>query len=156
MMLFVKTFAVFIMSFALGILYRIPRTSLLYGSIVGALSWLMMYSMVGSGYSVIFSNFLGSIIVGLGAEALARGIKMPATVFIVPGFIPLVPGREAYMTMLYMVEGQYTQGTYMGMQTVLIGGAIAFGIFISSSFFRLMMNYVMESKLNADKSERMD
>jgi uncharacterized membrane protein YjjB (DUF3815 family) len=152
MTLLIKTMSVFFMSFALGVLYRIPRTSLLYGSIVGALSWLVMYSVVDYGYSVILANFFGSIIVGLGAETLARVIKMPATVFIVPGFIPLVPGREAYMTMLHMVEGQYSKGVYWGMQTILIAGAIAFGIFVSSSFYRLIVNYIMESKLNADKS----
>lgn len=151
MMLLLKTTAVFFMSFALGILYRIPRTSLLYGSIVGALSWLVMYLLVNYGYSAILANFLGSILIGAGAEVLARIVKMPATVFIIPGFIPLVPGREAYMTILYMVEGLYNKGVYMGMQTLLIGGAIAFGIFVSSGICRLVMNYIMESKLNADK-----
>lgn len=151
MILLLKTIAVFCMSFALGILYRIPRTSLVYGSIVGALSWLVMYILVNNGHSAILANFFGSILIGAGAEALARMVKMPATVFIVPGFIPLVPGREAYMTILYMVEGLYAKGVDMAMQTLLIGGAIAFGIFVSSSIYRLARNYIVESNFNADK-----
>lgn len=126
------------MSNAIGILYRIPRNLIVYASITGVTGWLVTYLVISSGISTIMANFLGSMVVGILSEVLARVLRKPATIFIIPGFIPLVPGREAYTTMLFMVEGQYTNGVAMGMLTLLTGGAIAFGIFVSSTLFRIL------------------
>lgn len=128
------------MSVSVGVLYRIPRSLLIHASLTGTVSWLVMKSAAGLGANIIFAFFLGALTVGIVAEILARIEKKPATIFIIPGFIPLVPGREAYMTMLYMVRGDYAEGVSMAMKTLLIGGAIAFGIFISATVFRLLQN----------------
>lgn len=143
-MIVAKILAVWIMGIAIGVLYRIPRRLVVPSSLVGVLAWLIYYGAITSGINAIFANFLASMAVGFTAELLARKLKKPATMFAVPGFIPLVPGREAYTTMLHMVRGEYLEGVAMGMQTMLIAGAIAFGIFISSTLFRLAANYRSE------------
>ncbi|HWR07483.1 threonine/serine exporter family protein [Sporomusa sp.] len=148
-MFLVKVVAVLAMSIAIGVLYRIPRTLLIYASVTGVVGWVVMYLVVLNGVNSIMANFLGSMAVGLLAELLARVLKKPATIFIVPGFIPLVPGREAYTAMRFMVEGQYNEGVAMGMLTLLTGGAIAFGIFVSSTLYRLTRistDYQVESR----------
>lgn len=148
-MLFVKIAAVFVMGIAIGVLYRIPRNLLLYASAAGVAGWIVTYFVVKSGISTIMANFLGSMVVGLVAEFLARTLKKPATIFIIPGFIPLVPGREAYTAMRFMVESQFNEGVAMGMLTLLTGGAIAFGIFVSSTLYRLLYvrkDYQVESR----------
>lgn len=137
-MFLLKVVAVYAMSAAIGVLYRIPRRLLMYASMTGVVGWLVMWYVAASGISSIMANFLGSMVVGLLAELLARFLKKPATIFSVPGFIPLVPGREAYTAMRFMVEGRYNEGVAMGMLTLLTGGAIAFGIFVSSTLYRLM------------------
>ena len=152
-MLLVKVIAVFLISASIGILYRIPRNLLLYASLVGVVAWLIMYYTMIVGATVVLADFLASITVGVMAEFLSRVLKKPATIFIIPGFIPLVPGGDAYTTMLYMVKGEYLNGVAMGMQTILTGGAIAFGIFVSATIFRLVTNYNIERSLrNVDKS----
>jgi len=144
-MLVLKIMAVLLISVSVGILYRIPRKLLVYVSIVGIVAWLIMYNTMRLGGTEILADFLASIAVGVMAEILARILKKPATIFIIPGFIPLVPGGDAYITMLHMVEGHYIDGVAKGMQTILTGGAIAFGIFVSSTIFRLVKNYNLES-----------
>jgi uncharacterized membrane protein YjjB (DUF3815 family) len=144
-MLVLKIMAVLLISVSVGILYRIPRKLLVYVSIVGIVAWLIMYNTMRLGGTEILADFLASIAVGVMAEILARILKKPATIFIIPGFIPLVPGGDAYITMLHMVEGHYVDGVAKGMQTILTGGAIAFGIFVSSTIFRLVINYNLES-----------
>lgn len=151
-MLALKIAAVFMMSAAIGILYRVPRRLLFYDGLVGVLSWLVVYTTLQSGGNIIMADFLGSIAVGIIAELLARLLKKPATIFVIPGFIPLVPGGEAYTTIRFMVEGSYADGVAMGMKTVMIGGAIAFGIFVSSTVYRLVINYSVENNTeNAGK-----
>ena len=141
-MLLIKIAAVFAMGSAIGVLYRIPRNLLIYASATGVAGWMVMYLVAKSGISTIMANFLGSMVVGVVAEFLARYLKKPATIFTVPGFIPLVPGREAYTTMKFMVESQFNEGVAMGMLTLLTGGAIAFGIFASSTLYRLLRVYI--------------
>lgn len=140
-MLALKLLAVFLMGAAVGILYRVPRSLLLYGSLNAMLAWLAMYGFAGYGGNAIGANFCGGLMVGLVAELLARLLRKPATIFVIPGFIPLVPGREAFMTMRFFVEREYSQAVAMGAQTLFIAGAIAFGIFVSVTVYRLILTY---------------
>ncbi|SHJ48145.1 threonine/serine exporter family protein [Propionispora hippei] len=140
-MVIFKLVAVFLMSVSVGVLYRIPRSLLLYAGGVGVAAWGVMYLAGLAGANPIMANFLASIVIGVSAELLARLLKKPATIFIIPAFFPLVPGSEAYTTMLYMVKGHYVDGVSMAMRTVLTGAAIAFGIFSSSTVYRLVINY---------------
>ncbi len=134
-----KIAAVFVMGTAVGILYRIPRNLLLYGALNATLAWLVTVLFVGAGTNAVAANFFGGIALGAAAEALARRLRKPATIFIIPGFFPLVPGRQAYTAMRYVVEGRYGPATEMAVQTLLTAGAIAFGIFASVTVYRLLL-----------------
>jgi uncharacterized membrane protein YjjB (DUF3815 family) len=150
-----KIVATFLLSAAIGILYRVPRSVVLYSSINGTVSWLILYGLIASGVNVIAASFCGRLAVGTIAEILARLLRKPATIFIIPGFIPLVPGREAYTTMRYMVEGWQLEALSMGVQTLLMAGAIAFGIIISIFSYRLAANFKFGNETgigNADEN----
>lgn len=139
-MLAFKIIAVFFMSASFGVLFRMPRSLLFYAGLVGVAAWLAMYSILMISGSVVLAVFVGSIAIGLSAEFLARFLKKPATLFVIPGFIPFVPGGETYNTVRYLVEGRYVDGAAMGMRVALIGSAIAFGVFVSSTVLRLIMD----------------
>ncbi|MDR3589726.1 MAG: threonine/serine exporter family protein [Negativicutes bacterium] len=144
-MLGLKIAAVFIMGAAIGILYRIPRSVLLYASFNGTIAWLVIYFLMQAGTNVVAASFVSALIIGALAEMLARALRKPATVFIIPGFIPLVPGREAFTTMQLLVEGRQLDALSMGAQTLFTAGAIAFGIFVSITAYRLMVTYKLKS-----------
>lgn len=154
-MLIYKVLAVAVMGIAIGVLYRVPRNLLVYGSLAGLVAWAVMYTTLLLGGKIVAASFFGSLAAGCLSEIMARIVKKPATIFIIPGFIPLVPGKEAYTTMLFLVEGRYGEGMAMGVMTLLIGGAIAFGIFLSTTIFRLIANYKVRKK-HAGNSENMD
>ncbi len=147
----VKIAAVFVMGTAVGVMYRIPRGLLPYGGLNAVLAWLVAYLLGAAGMSVVAAIFFGSVALGAAAEALARLLRKPATIFIIPGFIPLVPGREAYTTMRWLVEGQHGDALAMGMQTLLTAGAIAFGIFVSITVYRLALTYMYNFRKGAGR-----
>ncbi len=144
-MLGLKIAAVFIMGAAIGVLYRIPRSVLLYASFNGTVAWLVTYVLLQAGTNVVAASFVSALVIGALAEMLARALRKPATVFIIPGFIPLVPGREAFTTMQYLVEGRQLDALSMGAQTLFMAGAIAFGIFVSITVYRLGVTYKLKS-----------
>lgn len=129
----IKLLAIFLLSLAIGMLYRVPKSSLIYGAIVGVIGWWNFHIVTILGASIYIGCFLGSLMVALLSEVLARHLRKPATIFLIPGFIPLVPGREAYLTMLAIISGDYVDGLAMAIQTGFMGGAIAMGIFVIST-----------------------
>lgn len=147
-MLLLKIAAVFAMGTAVGAMYRVPRSLVLYGGLNAALSWLVTYYAAEAGLSIVAASFSGAVAVGVAAELLARVLRTPATIFIIPGFIPLVPGREAYTTMRLLVEGLNGEAMAMAVLTFLTAGAIAFGIFVSVTVYRLALSYMVGGGTN--------
>lgn len=122
-----------ICTMAFGVLFNIPRKQLLYAALVGALGWVV-YSLLSKYFSSnVMAAFMGALIVGIVSEFLARYRKMPATVFIIPGIIPLVPGYGLYYSMLKIVESDYLAATEVGVETILTAIAISSAIIITTS-----------------------
>ena len=72
--------------------------------------------------------FLATLVLTLYAEVMARVRKAPATVFLVPGTIPMVPGGSLYYTMRHAVLGEWEDFFVQGLHTILLAGAIAGGV----------------------------
>ena len=62
------------------------------------------------------------------AEVLARRLKTPATLFVVPAILPLVPGGSLYYTMENVVHGRMEAARSFGTQTLIAALALAAGI----------------------------
>ena len=75
------------------------------------------------------------------SEILARKLKYPAILFVIPGIIPLVPGLGMYNTMLYLIQNDYNNAIAKGADVLFVGGAISLGVLIITSLaktFRLI------------------
>ena len=72
------------------------------------------------------------------AELFARIFKVPATVFIIVGIIPMVPGGGMYYTMDALVSGNMPLFVEKGMQTAASAGAIAVGCSLVTSLARIL------------------
>mgnify|MGYP002622542951 CR=1 FL=1 len=119
-----------------GILFNIPRKQLAYSAITGAIGWILYSQLIGRFDSPVMAAFAGALAVGSISEILARKRKMPATVFIIPGLIPLVPGYGLYYSMLKIIEADYTAATEIGMETILVAIAISSAVIVSTSIGR--------------------
>lgn len=130
----------FILSFfataGFAIYFNAPISSVIPTGIVGALSWSLYY--IASDYlnQKIIGAFLAAFLVGFLGEKLAIKLKKPATVFITPGIVPLVPGAGMYYTMLYLVEKDFVMAAGQGTETFFVAASIAIGIITSTIFSR--------------------
>ncbi|WP_027340586.1 threonine/serine exporter family protein [Halonatronum saccharophilum] len=124
----------FIIVLTFGAIFESPKRSLWLLGLTGAISWggfLLSQLLINQ---VVISAFIASIIVGICGEIFARVMKLPVTVFVVCGIIPLVPGVPAYDTMLHLINGDYIKGVERGVTTLLIAGSIAFAVAIVGAF----------------------
>lgn len=125
----------FFATVSFGIIFSVPRNALLVGGVIGMVAWGIYRLLPEFGLTAIFATSVASLAVATIAHLLAKKYRIPATVFTIPGIIPLVPGSKAYYTMLAFVESDYLGGLELGIETLLQAGAIAAGIVIALAVF---------------------
>ena len=118
----------FVVSFAFAIFFNAPKKSLLSCGIVGAVGWLA-YVLTKLVSDVVVGSFVGML-----STSASKRLRMPATIFIYTGIIPLVPGYGMYNTMQNIVTKNYNIALKVGLETLLQAGAIAMGILLASVF----------------------
>ncbi len=128
----------FFASVCLVILFNIERKKLVWAGLCGSLGWIVYLLVFKYTESPIMSSFAGAFVLGLYSEILAKKLKAPASEFSIPGMFPLVPGLSAYNTVKYFVENNNVLALETGIQTISVGGAIGFGIMLSSATVRLI------------------
>lgn len=128
------------------ILFNIDRKKIIWTGFCGAIGWATYLIVYNHIYSYVMAYFAGAFIVGIYSELMARKLKTPAIEFSIPGIFPLVPGITAYNTISCIVEQNYSAASSKGMQTLAAGGAIGFGIMLSSTTFRFISKIVESNK----------
>lgn len=121
-----------------GILFHVPRKHIVTAGLAGALGWLTYTYFTDSGSSSILACFAGSCVVALISELFSRAFKDAATIFIIPGILPLVPGAGMYYTMLAILEGNIEKTASVGTETIMMAGAIAVALLVVSSIIKLI------------------
>ncbi|MDO4741005.1 MAG: threonine/serine exporter family protein [Eubacteriales bacterium] len=107
-------------------------------SVAGAVVWGFYLLSMHTGWGDLFANFVAAFAGTVLSEVLARLLKSPATAFIAPAVIPLIPGGSLFYSMEAFVQGDKVLGGERLMHTAAIAGVIAVGIYIASSIFRYL------------------
>ena len=106
-------------------------------SAIGAVSW-WVYLLTEPLGSETARFFTATIVVSVLAEVLARVLKAPATIFLIIGIIPLVPGGGLYYTTDYLFNVDYPMFSRVGLQTAASAAAIAVGASLVTSIVRML------------------
>ncbi|HPO03041.1 MAG TPA: threonine/serine exporter family protein [Treponemataceae bacterium] len=131
----------FLATAAFAWFYHITRYDILWAALFGAAGWIV-YLFVSHELGNQFAGYLtGALIVGLCAEFTAVVARKPATVYIVPGIIPFVPGGGMYQTMFEVVLGHGDAAAQKAFSTLTAAASIAVGIAIASSLARLVSRF---------------
>ncbi|MGL5695297.1 MAG: threonine/serine exporter family protein [Peptostreptococcaceae bacterium] len=123
----------FLATVGFAVFFNAPRVSLVPSGIVGGFGWLLYIFLFNFLDNAVVSTFLAACFVATWGEILARKLKNPATIFTIPGILPLAPGLGIYNTMLYMVQKEFELGFSKGVDTLSISAAIALGILVVTS-----------------------
>lgn len=127
---------------AFSVVLRVPKKYILFSAFTGAVAWVAYLWIVGLGHSAMAGAFISTIILALLCHILARFIKAPVTVFLIPGILPVVPGGSIYRCVYYLIDSNSDLSVYYLMETLQIAGAMALAIFIVDSIFPALMKNV--------------
>jgi len=120
-----------------SILFNIHGPGILLCALGGALAWASYMIAVSLGGSDLFGYLCAAICASVYSETMARIRKYPAISYLVVSIFPLIPGASVYYTMTHAVKGDMASFADMGMHTIGIAGAIAVGILLVSTAFRI-------------------
>jgi len=93
-----------IATFFIAILFRVPKKGLLPTSLIGGSGYAIFLALSPGTSNQMVAYFFATFFITICSEVFARIMKMPATIFTVPGIIPLVPGIGLYNTMMHLVQ----------------------------------------------------
>lgn len=88
------------------------------------------------------------------SEVLARIIKTPANVILIPSTIPLLPGGNLYYTLSYIINFDREQFRHYLNETVSAGFGIALGAVIISIIITFINGAVTQIKKTKAKQKQ--
>lgn len=120
-----------VISLAFSILFEVRGKNLIFTAINGGIGYFIYIIAAPSGS--FFAPLLASMAIMLYSEIFARIRKAPATVFLAPALIPIVPGGSLYNSMLQALAGSPEEALNFFYTAFLETAAIALGIVLISS-----------------------
>jgi uncharacterized membrane protein YjjB (DUF3815 family) len=111
---------------------RTPFRALILSALLGSFGYMIYFMINDYIANELAAYFFGTMFVSVTGEVLARIMKMPSTVFVIPSIIPLVPGYGLYRAMLQLVQNNFDGFLKTGAQTFFIAGIIAVAIALTN------------------------
>ena len=113
---------------AFALLFCVPKEYYLHCGIVGAAGWLVYCLMEQWGASGAEATFFATVLVILLSRIFAVRERCPATIFVICGIFPLVPGAGIYWTAYYLVTNQLPEALTSGFSAIKAVVALVLGI----------------------------
>ena len=138
MHLLVEFIFAFLGTLGFTLIFNVPLRHIPVASIVGGAGWVAYQIAESMGCGVAIACFFGACTVGLTSDIASKLCKEAATIFVIPGVLPLVPGAGTYYTMLAIVQGNLDQAAAKGIETLAMAGAIALGLLVMGTIIQIV------------------
>lgn len=111
----------------------------------GMVTWIAYGLLQHFGSNEILAYFIATMVAAFYSETMARIRKYPAISYLVISAFPLIPGAGIYYTTNHLVRGDMSSFAAQGIHTIAIAGAMAVGILLISTVFRLISTHKNKS-----------
>ena len=136
--------------------------ALLFGVEYKKLPWALLASVIscaayeitfyfGGGYFI--SAFVAAGLVATYSDFFAHILKTPATVLIISGIVPLVPGSMLYYTVLGAVNSDMAMFSAKGQGALLVAAGLALGIITVTAISRPVNAWLGSLATKKEKSK---
>lgn len=149
-----QIFAATIGVLGFAVLFHVPKKSYLACAFCGGISWFFYLALIQCHASLSAAAIFSTIAVTIIARILAVALHMPATIFLVSGIFPLVPGAGIYYTTYYLITDQWELFKSKGVETIGLAGAIALGMIIGSELPQKLIHRISQLLQKAALSKK--
>lgn len=140
----IQTLAGTVGAVGFAMLFNVHGKKLGFIAAGSALSWCCF--LLCSSAGVFYSFFCATCAAALISEILARAVKGPVLLFLVPMLIPLIPGSDLYYTMSHLVDGDEELFVYHAGLLLMKAGAIALGIICAAAIAKIIATIFQHRK----------
>ena len=133
----IQLLACFLGCVGFAILFNIHGPGGLLCTFGGVITWATYMIVIALGGSDLLGYLWATVVASFYAEVMARVRKYPAISYLLISIFPLIPGASVYYTMTHAVKGDMSSFAETGIHTIGIAGAIAVGILLVSTGFRI-------------------
>ena len=138
--MWVQLFMSFTLAIGFSLSFRLKLRHLLPAAIGAFWGWAVYLLSLSRLDSIFIASLVAAVAIALYAELLARKERAPATLFLIPGLLPLVPGGNLYYTMSYTVQGDAELARHYSSLTVQFALGIAAGMSLVWAYFAMRRN----------------
>ena len=127
-----------------AVFFNVRGRVLIYDCIVGGIGWIIYLIGYHHFKNPFIYSFISAGFISLSAEFLARKLKEPAIIIVIPGILPLIPGLGLYNTMYYIIGKDYFNAATIGSRAFISSVGIALGILVMSSLSKVLNVYKLK------------
>lgn len=125
----------FLTAFCFAFVYDSPKRLFIPAGLCGGCGYIIYHvATVILNVDSIYASLLGSFTLGILSHIMARVMKSPVIIFMVPGIIPLVPGSIFFKAAQKLLTLDFNEANVIFIRATLIAGAIAVGLLFSDQF----------------------
>ena len=121
-----------------ALFFHVRPNHLFLATLGGALSWVLYLVVREQTGSVFCSALVAAMGICFWAECFARLRKAPATIFLIPGIVPLLPGGALYYTMNAIISEDMVCMIQKAKETGMMVLGIVLGILVASEIVRVL------------------
>lgn len=107
-----------------------------FGGMIGWAFYLVVYKTTGS---IFQGYFYTAILITFACEVLARVLKAPTTMMIVPMLFPEIPGGDLYRTVFNLFQGNMEEFVSYGTTLAIEIAALNLGIVLVTTLVKFYM-----------------
>lgn len=111
-----------------AVLFHVPQRHYIRCAAVGGVGWLVYLLAMALGAGCVSAMLAASVPLALLSRWYAVKARAPATVFLLCGIFPLVPGAGIYYTAYYFVSGQMALFSAKLAEVIKVALALSVGI----------------------------
>ena len=136
----------------IAVIFDVPPKKMFWAMLGSIISCVLM--LIGDKYGLdpLITNMIATAIPCVYCEIMARVLKTPTTVFMIPTLLPLVPGSRLYYTMFYLFSGEQELFLDNMLIAVKICTGIAVAIIVVTGAMR-WIEAVKRQKLEKEKEK---
>ena len=136
----IQTMMGMIGSVGFAILFGIMDRKLIGIALGGGAGWAVYLMCTANGHSMFAGLLVASLFVAAFSEILARVLKAPVILLLVPMLIPEIPGGDLYYAMYDLVQRNFADFGNSANKVLVEAGAIALGIILASYIAKFVRN----------------
>lgn len=142
MAILIQLLAAYVAVVTAGIILESPRRIVFRTGIIGSISYAVYLFLSHTFHtSDAMGYFVACLVASIIAQIFARRYKSAVILFYVPTFYLYVPGSAIYQMAYHFIAGEASIAASYLIETLMISGAIALGIFIADSFIAIYLGF---------------